>query len=190
LVGPPADRRQDLFTALGTIDGAGERLFGPLRGRPAVDAVAGAASNMADYGVIWVALAALKARRRGPGRVRAVRALALAGISSYGLNRFVKSLVGRERPADPPTATGTPAAVPVRAPTSTSFPSGHTLAAFCSAVAIPQTSAGVGVGMAFAAVVAASRVHLRAHHLSDVAAGAVLGATLGAAVRRALRAME
>ena len=50
-----------------TIDAA----FEPLRGKPRVDRVAALVSNLADYGLIWVILALLKARRRGPDRRRA-----------------------------------------------------------------------------------------------------------------------
>jgi membrane-associated phospholipid phosphatase len=37
--------------------------------------------------------------------------------------------------------------------------------------------------LGFAGAVAASRVHLRAHHPSDVVGGAVIGALLGVALR-------
>lgn len=168
---------------LGAVDDAGDALFGPARGQPAVDAVAVALSNLADYGIVWVGLAALKARRRGSRR-RPILALAAAGVTSYTVNRAVKQLVRRARPdhSDVPASS----VLPVRRPTSSSFPSGHTLAAFCTAVALPERPPGVAVALTFAGAVAASRVHLRAHHLSDVAGGAALGAVLGLVVRAAL----
>ncbi len=44
---------------------------------------------------------------------------------------------------------------------------------------MPRRSANVG----FATAVAASRVHLRAHHAIDVAGGAVIGSVLGLGLR-------
>ena len=110
-----------------TIDEAVDAAFEPLRGRPELDRTAAVISNLADYGLIWVLLAGVKASvRRGADRRRAVVALATAGFSSLIMSRMVKSAVERQRPEDHLDAT-------VRTPTSSSFPSGHTLAAFCTA---------------------------------------------------------
>jgi membrane-associated phospholipid phosphatase len=153
-----------------------DAVFDPLRGRPQVDQAAAMVSNLADYGLVWVALALYKARRRGPNRRRAVVALGLAGVTSYAVNRAVKSAVQRERPEEHLDAA-------VRTPSSSSFPSGHTLAAFCTAFVLaesaPETTAYVG----FAGAVATSRIHLRAHHPSDVVGGAAIGSLLGLLLR-------
>ncbi len=164
-------------------DAAVDARFEPFRGRRRLDAAAAVVSNLADYGVIWSLLAAAKGRRRGPARRRATRALALAGFSSLAVNTVVKATVGRSRPeaAGPP---GGP--VPVRRPSSSSFPSGHTLAAFCTAVALAESPAETATYLTFATAVAASRVYLRAHHASDVVGGAVIGAAIGALGRRRL----
>ena len=47
-------------------------------------------------------------------------------------------------------------------------------------------SAAIGV-LSLATVVASTRVYVRLHHASDVAAGAVLGLALGRALRRFVR---
>ena len=161
---------------LDRLDQAIDAAFEPLRGRPEMDRAAVVLSNLADYGFVWVALALLKARRRGPGRRRAVVALAAAGFSSLFVNRAVKATVARERPEDHLD-------VAVRAPTSSSFPSGHTLAAFCTAFVLAESDAQTAVNVGFATAVAASRVHLRAHHPSDVVGGAVIGSVLGLGLR-------
>jgi undecaprenyl-diphosphatase len=158
------------------LDQAIDAAFEPLRGRPRVDRAAAVVSNLADYGFIWVALALLKARRRGPGRRRAVVALAAAGFSSLFVNRAVKAAVARQRPEDHLD-------VGVRAPTSSSFPSGHTLAAFCTAFVLAESDAQAVANVGFASAVAASRVHLRAHHPTDVVGGAVIGSVLGLGLR-------
>ena len=133
-------------------------------------------SNLADYGLIWVLLAGLKARRRGPDRRRAIVALATAGFSSLLVSRVVKAAVERQRPEDHLDAS-------VRTPSSSSFPSGHTLAAFCTAFVLGDSEAGTAANVGFAAAVAASRVHLRAHHPTDVIGGAVIGSVLGLGLR-------
>jgi undecaprenyl-diphosphatase len=74
----------------------------------------------------------------------------------------------------------------VRTPSSASFPSGHTLAAFSTALVLPESAAGSAAALGFAASVAASRVHLGAHHASDVVAGAAVGTVLGLVLRRGL----
>lgn len=162
--------------SLSAIDEVVDAAFEPLRGRPEVDRAAAAISNLADYGFVWVALAGLKGRRRGAGRRRAVVALAAAGFSSMAVNRVVKQAVERQRPNDHLDAA-------VRTPTSSSFPSGHTLAAFCTAFVLADSSAGTVATVGFASAVAASRVHLRAHHATDVLGGAAIGSILGLGLR-------
>jgi undecaprenyl-diphosphatase len=103
-------------------------------------------------------------------------ALAAAGFSSMIVNRVVKEAVARERPDDHLDAV-------VRAPTSSSFPSGHTLAAFCTAFVLADSDAQTAANVGFAAAVAASRVHLRAHHPTDVIGGAAIGSVLGLGIR-------
>jgi len=161
---------------MNTIDDAVDAAFDPLRGRPGVDRAAALVSNLADYGLIWVVVAGVKARRRGPDRRRAVVALAVAGFSSLIVSRMVKRAVERQRPDEHLTAA-------VRAPSSSSFPSGHTLAAFCTAFILADTDAGTAANVGFATAVAASRVHLRAHHPTDVLGGAAIGSVLGLGLR-------
>ena len=164
---------------MSTIDDTVDAVFDPLRGNPGVDRAAAVVSNLADYGLIWVVLAALKARRRGPNRRRAVVALAAAGFSSMIVSRVVKDAVARQRPEDHLVAA-------VRTPSSHSFPSGHTLAAFCTAFVLGETDAQTTANVGFAAAVAASRVHLRAHHATDVLGGAAIGSVLGLGLRPAV----
>ena len=161
---------------MSTLDEAVDAAFDPLRGRPGVDRAAAVVSNLADYGFVWVLLAGLKARRRGPDRRRAVVALGTAGFSSLIVSRMVKAAVERQRPDEHLAAA-------VRTPTSSSFPSGHTLAAFCTAFVLGDSDAETAANVGFAAAVAASRVHLRAHHPTDVIGGAVIGSVLGLGLR-------
>jgi undecaprenyl-diphosphatase len=165
------------------IDKAADTFFDRYRGRRGPDAAAAALSNLADYGIVWVVLAGGKGRRRGDARRRAAEALTYSGVVSFGVNKVVKAVVQRERP-DNSLQLGS---VPVRAPSSSSFPSGHTLAAFSTAVVLPTTPAGTAACVAFASTVAISRVHLRHHHASDVLGGAAIGTVLGLVGRQLLR---
>jgi undecaprenyl-diphosphatase len=159
-----------------TFDERVDEAFAPWRGRPGFDRAASVISNLADYGFVWVLLAGLKGRRSGPDRRRAVVALGAAGLSSLVVSRAAKAAVERQRPDDQVDAL-------VRNPTSSSFPSGHTLAAFCTAVVLPESNAGTIACVGFAGAVAASRVHLRAHHATDVLGGAAIGSVLGLGLR-------
>jgi undecaprenyl-diphosphatase len=161
---------------MSSIDAAVDAAFDPLRGRPGADRAAALVSNLADYGLVWVLLAGIKARRRGAKRRRAVVALAAAGFSSLVVNRVVKDAFSRQRPDDHLAAA-------VRTPSSSSFPSGHTLAAFCTAFVLGETDAQTTANVGFATAVAASRVHLRAHHPTDVLGGAAIGSVLGLGLR-------
>jgi undecaprenyl-diphosphatase len=168
-----------LDESMARIDETVDAVFEPWRGRPQVDRTAALVSNLADYGLLWVLVALVKARRRGPGRRRAVVSLGAAGVSSLLVVRATKSVVERQRPEDQ-------LEVRVRTPTSNSFPSGHTLAAFATAFVLPDSTAETAASVGFAGAVAASRVHLRAHHPSDVLGGAAIGSALGLILRPAV----
>lgn len=161
--------------------------FEPWRGNPSLDGMAKVVTGLGDHGLMWAATTAWRARHSGPERARAVRALTIAGIESSLVNAGVKTLVGRSRP----DRTGVRLAeggLPVREPTSTSFPSGHTLAAFCAATVMSQRNDRAGNALLFtsASLVGLSRLHLRAHHASDVLGGVAIGTVLGLIGRRLL----
>ena len=94
-------------------------------------------------------------------------------------------MVDRERP-DTTDLRLSDTGVPVREPRTSSFPSGHTLAAFCSAAVLSRPGDRRGNAFLYgsAALIGVSRIHLRHHHASDVVGGVVIGTALGLAVRR------
>jgi undecaprenyl-diphosphatase len=196
--GPPA-RRPDEPTPLrlgapvaetgpsdpfAAFDEAVERAVGRFRGNKVADAVAAVVSNLGDYGFIWAVIAAGKGRRRGPERKRAMRALTVAGIVSSGTNTAAKTLVRRPRPEQ--AGQGRERFF-VRRPRSSSFPSGHTLAAFCTATILADTAPQAAAYLGLASAIALSRVHLQDHHPSDIVGGAVIGTAAGALTRGLLR---
>ena len=152
-----------------------------------MDGVAKVVTGLGDHGIMWAATTVWRARRSGPDRARAVRALTIAGIESTIVNRTLKAVVDRSRP-DPEGLALAAGGVPVRAPTSSSFPSGHTLAAFCAVTVMSQRGDRAGNALLFtsASLVGLSRLHLRAHHASDVLGGAAIGVALGLIGRRFL----
>lgn len=180
-----ASRPSGGAATVAAFDDAVDRLFEPLRGRAPIDAAARIITGVGDHGWLWTGVAVWRGRRSGPARRRAIRSLGLAGISSSLVNAGIKQVVGRDRP-DTSDLQLSDAGVPVRAPTTSSFPSGHTLAAFCSAAVLsrPDDRAGNASLYAAAGLIAVSRIHLRAHHASDVAGGVVIGTALGMVVRR------
>jgi diacylglycerol kinase family enzyme/membrane-associated phospholipid phosphatase len=146
------------------------------------DAVLKRLTKTANHSVLWFAIAAVLASRRGPTRRAALRGAAAIAGASASANLVGKTLFPRRRPAAE--------LVPVsrrltRRPTSSSFPSGHaaSAAAFTTAVAMESPKAAAAIAP-LAAAVAYSRVHTGVHWPSDVGAGALLGVGIGLATRR------
>jgi membrane-associated phospholipid phosphatase len=156
------------------VDDAVWRLAGATQNGPAT-AVAEALSWLGASGVNWplrVAALLLLAWRRH--WLRAL-AFALAVVSSELLIGPVKALTDRPRPPGSLIET-----------TAASFPSGHAIATAVTAVGLVLVLAQPGRSrwrwevraVEFTALMALSRVYLRAHWLSDTVAGALLGAGL------------
>ncbi|MHB8294810.1 MAG: phosphatase PAP2 family protein [Acidimicrobiales bacterium] len=175
-----------------------------LRGRPRADRLFYAASALGDRSLIWLLLASTRSllakggsssRRaaappgprylaRLPPEVRDLAELVLMlGAESLVVNVGIKSLFNRARPLIE-AGGGVQHPFPLRVPLSTSFPSGHATSAFCAATALGRGSRLAPAYYAIAAVVAASRVHVRIHHASDVVGGMVLGLLMGRACSR------
>jgi undecaprenyl-diphosphatase len=151
-----------------------------LRGRPAADRLMYTASALGDHGLIWLSLAAVQAlRRHGDWQRPLVRAAAGLGIESAVVNGPVKWLFRRTRPVHQGERP-----LRLRTPLTSSFPSGHATAAFFGAALLRDGDPLWPLYYAVAVIVAASRVHVKIHHASDVIAGAALGAGLGEVARR------
>lgn len=140
----------------------------------------------------WIRLWALAATRAGDGwlwcglgvgillfggetRFQAVESAALAAALGVVLFLNLKRATGRKRPCEfAPHCWAT-----LLPPDQFSFPSGHTITAFAVALSISRWYPDLAAGLLFCAVsIAASRVVLGMHFLSDVLAGAAIGAIL------------
>ncbi|MEA3018789.1 MAG: hypothetical protein QOI47_313 [Actinomycetota bacterium] len=158
-----------------------DRAFDAIRGNPVADRIMYGASALGDFSLLWHVAGVGRALRGG--RLGEREALRLAGallVETALVNVGVKSLFRRTRPVweqERPRA--------LRTPRSSSFPSGHATSGFMAATLLatgrPRSRP---LWFALAAIVASSRVHVRIHHASDVAAGAVVGIGFGRLVRR------
>jgi undecaprenyl-diphosphatase len=154
-----------------------------LRNRTVADRVLYTASSVGDHGLLWMGLAGAQAlrRRRGPWKRPLVRAVAGLAAESVVVNGPVKWLFRRERPVQ----VG-PRPLHLRQPRTSSFPSGHASAAFFGAALLRDNDPWWPAYYVVAVVVAASRVHVRIHHASDVVGGVVVGTVLGELTRALL----
>ena len=135
-------------------------------------------SHAADYSKLSIGAAALLSVFGGrSGRHAAAMGLASVGVTSAVVNQLAKRLAPRRRPDR--VVHEVPAVRHVPMPSSTSFPSGHSAAAFAFATGVGHTLPDAAAPLrGLAAVVAYSRVHTGVHYPGDVVAGALLGSIL------------
>ena len=95
----------------------------------------------------------------------------LLGAESLLVNQGLKRLFRRSRP-DMGSRTHPHK---IRKPQTSSFPSGHASSAVLAASILSKGSKLAPAYKVLAALVATSRIHVRAHHASDVIAGAAVG---------------
>ena len=152
-----------------------------LRGRPGLDRLFYAASEAANHSRLWHALGAAQAAARRDKRSAVELSMVLA-VEAALVNGLLKTLFRRARPPH-----SGPRPHRLRQPLTSSFPSGHASAAMVAAAMLSRGGRWRPVWYGLALLVALSRIHVRIHHASDVAAGLGTGAALGALARRLLR---
>lgn len=127
-------------------------------------------------GWLWYSMGALLLLLDGASAVPAILESSLA--SGVGVAAFLrlKRATGRKRPcALEPHCWSS-----LLPPDQFSFPSGHAMTAFCVITPLLLHYPGLSGGLLFCALsVAASRIVLGLHFLSDVVAGAVIGSAIG-----------
>lgn len=152
-----------------------------LRGRPALDRLFYATSQLGDFSLIWFLVGAAQGLRSDRDARAFVRLAVVLGIESLTVNQGVKRLFRRPRPV-----IEDPHPHPVRKPLTSSFPSGHSSAAAAAAgMLAAKDDPLTPLYLASAVVVATSRIHTRMHHAADVVAGAGIGLAFAAIARRA-----
>jgi undecaprenyl-diphosphatase len=168
-------------TSVAAFDLAVDQAFDHLRGHVVADRIFYAASELGDFGLIWVMLGTLKGLRKGDDLTAALRMTAAMGIESLLVNGIIKSCFRRTRP---PWEVERP--LHVRRPLTSSFPSGHATSAVSAAMMLSDDDELWPLYAALAAIVATSRIYVKIHHASDVAGGLAVGVVLGLIGRRLL----
>ncbi len=135
-------------------------------------------------GWLWYAMGLFILVLGGACRFRALAAAGLAEAVGAALFLKLKKVTGRRRPG-----TFEPHCwAKLLPPDQFSFPSGHTITAFAVALSLSLFYPNLAIGLLFCAVcVAASRILLGMHFLSDVLAGAAIGSALACAAVWVLR---
>lgn len=178
--GPARQRAADMLHQLGAIDRAVYAAVANVPA-PALDQAMRRLSRSADHSRLWLGIAAALALTGPSGRRAATRGVLAIGATSAVVNLGIKSLSGRGRPDR--SGAGVPDARLVKMPSSTSFPSGHSAAAFAFAAAVSRDKPWLAIAVQFlAGSVAYSRVHTGVHYPGDTVAGALIGASAGQAV--------
>lgn len=156
-----------------------DALAGRLRGNPTVDRVMYGLSQAANHSLLWHGINLVDAAVGGPERRRrALRRSIVLGCEQAVVNGPVKSLFRRRRPdhvTDHPHE--------LRTPLTSSFPSGHASAGACAAVLLSRDLGRAPLWWALATTVAWSRLHVGAHHATDLIGGAALGSSVGLTLR-------
>jgi len=175
-IAPPGVARR-----IARFDARAEAAFDRIRGTALADRAFYGASALGDFSLLWHLIATARAMRSPHGERAWLRMSAALAVESVVVNVGVKSLFRRARP---PWEQPRPRRL--RRPRSSSFPSGHATSAFLAAGLLAEESPRAWPAWyALAAVVAASRVHVRIHHASDVVGGVAVGFALSRVVRRA-----
>jgi undecaprenyl-diphosphatase len=150
---------------------------------PRLDPLFYGLSSAADHALLWIAIGALRAARRGQP-ANALRFAAALGVESALTNGPIKLAFRRIRP---PSAPPGPLPYGMHRPVTSAFPSGHATTAFMAATLLSD-GAATSAYWELAVLVAASRVYVRMHHASDTVAGALLGLVFGQIAKPVLTA--
>ena len=127
-------------------------------------------------GWLWYAMLAVVLIFGGDVRVRATAAVVCAASLSVANYLWLKRVTKRKRPCQLQPHCWSR----LLPPDQFSFPSGHSMTAFAAATVIGSFYPALMPGVLFCAIsIAASRILLGMHFLSDVVAGSLLGASIG-----------
>jgi undecaprenyl-diphosphatase len=173
-VPPPHER-----SAVERFDDAVDRAFDLLRGTEPADRIFYAITELADFSLLWLLIAAAKAAINDDELPNAVRVALVLSAESVVVNAGIKSIFKRERPV-----LQTERPYKLRVPLTTSFPSGHSSAAMVAAILLSDGKRTKPLYWGLAGLVASSRVYVRIHHASDVVGGIALGTVLGVTAKR------
>ena len=139
------------------------------------------AATRAGDGWLWYLIGLLVLFLGGHDRLAAVAAAASAALAGVGIFVSTKKFSNRKRPFEIEPHCW----AKLLPPDQFSFPSGHTITAFAVAISLSQFYPALLAALLFCALsIAASRILLGMHFLSDVVAGALIGTGLAFASGR------
>lgn len=169
-------RRITLPTSVDAFDARFDRFWDRFRGNRALDALFYTASEVGDFGMVWMAMSGVQGALGAPEQTRHfLRVAGVLGVESIIVNVGLKSFFRRERP---PWDQDRP--MQLRKPRTSSFPSGHSSSAVTAALLLSDSNPTLApLWWAIAGIVAISRVHVKIHHVSDVVGGLAAGAVIG-----------
>ena len=169
--------------AVHSFDQRVDALLEHVRGNPVTDRLFTTASHVGEFSLIWHAISVTRGLVKGR-RDQVIVLAAMIGLESLIVNQGIKRLFKRTRP--------TPAGdegLEVRAPVTSSFPSGHASAAAFASTMLASWDGRRwgGLWYSLAGIVGLSRAYVRIHHASDVVGGLIVGRLLALAGRRIAR---
>ncbi len=133
---------------------------------------------LGSAGAIWIITAVILLILRGYRKNGVMMCVGLLLCFIIG-NLLLKNLVARDRPC----WINESVELLVSMPRDYSFPSGHSMVAFASAVILLHTDKRFGIpALILAFLLAFSRLYLYVHFPSDVVAGILIGCGIGIAV--------
>lgn len=175
--------RISLPPAVDDFDARFDRFWERVRGNKLVDGAFYTASEVGDFGMVWMAMAGVMGAIGDPIQTKHfLRVAGVLGIESIVVNGGLKSLFRRERPEWEQERP-----MHLRKPKTSSFPSGHSSSAVTAAILLTDANGALApLWWSVAGLVAMSRVHVKIHHVSDVIGGLAVGAVLGTVAKRVL----
>lgn len=133
---------------------------------------------LGSAGIIWIITAVVMLIFRAYRKSGVMMSAGLLLCLIIG-NLLLKNIVARDRPC----WINESVTMLVAVPKDFSFPSGHSMTAFASAVILLHVDKRFGIpALILAFLLAFSRLYLYVHFPSDVLAGALIGCTIGIAV--------
>lgn len=158
---------------------------------PWLDTMLAAYTTAGDHGYIWIMLGIclLFFRKTRWAGIAMLIALAVGALMTSGI---IKPLVMRPRPCDVNAAVH----MIIPRPGGSSFPSGHTTAAFAAFGALlfakdPRPPAALTISVGIAAVIMGfSRLYAYVHYPSDVLIGMVVGMFAGFVAARTVQTIR
>jgi membrane-associated phospholipid phosphatase len=169
-------KRIALPPSVDALDARFDAFWERFRSNNIVNNVFYTASEVGDFGMVWMAMAAVQGAVGAPLQTKHfLRVAAVLGAESIIVNGGIKSLFHRPRPQWDQKRP-----LHLRKPKTSSFPSGHSSSAVTAAILLTDSNPALApIWWGTASVVAMSRVHVKIHHVSDVAGGLLVGALLG-----------